>query len=203
MRNLWLCFNGTSQDEKRLNLPHLDYPLVFNIPRISWSDSKDNINLNSKWNAIEIHVDVLVEVKTSIRNRTANDADVLGYRICVGISDLSLIDNVSNPTIRDIVTSKYYSRFHEEANIVSNLIEIDSNIFSDYPLKILYDGNIDSVPLHFNFKALEIINFLCKFISLEKGDMVSLGGAWSTNCIASKRTYSVEFANDLFRCVIE
>ena len=176
MRTLWLQWGGNVDLADSFGLPHLKYPLCYNIPRTAWSDDQKTIFLSFK-NAFSIYVDLLIELDKTIGPSNADttaDQFIRSYRICIGKAEKASESIIDGPTVRDIVVGQYYSRFHDKSNLISKPFYTENirTIFKNINIKI----NGQSFPISVeNFLEYKTIHFLSKFTTLHPGDLVSLG----------------------------
>jgi len=179
MRTLWLCFNGNAEEEKRLQIPVLEYPLSYNIPRASWADNQDLVYLNRQVTRFAVHVDILIELGNMIRKRPVSESDICAYRLCIGVADTAMADNLPHRSIRDIAVNEYYARFHEASNIVGPVIPVkECDELRQETLKVNYGKGALHIPVEWRLKSQAVLDFLAGFTTLRKGDFISLGSIW-------------------------
>jgi hypothetical protein len=179
MRTLWLSFNGGKQEEARLGIAPLEYPLSFNIPRVSWVEDRETIVLNEHTASFAVHVDIVAEVGEDIRGRAVGPEDVGGFRLCVGVADTGMADLLPYKSVRDIVVNQYYARFGEAHNIVSPPLPVkDDDILQAENLEIRCGQHRVKLPAQCRFQSCDVLGFIGGFATLRTGDLVSLGTVW-------------------------
>ena len=176
MRTLWLQWGGNVDLADSFGLSNLQYPLCYNIPRTAWSEDQKTIFLYFK-NPFSIYADLLVELDKTVgpsNTDTMVAQFIRSYRICIGKAEKAISSIIDGPTVRDIVVGQYYSRFHDNSNLISKPLYTDNinTIFKDIDIQI----NGQSFPINVEHSLGDrTIPFLSKFTTLNPGDLVSLG----------------------------
>lgn len=177
MRTLWLQFGGSAAVNDILGIPHLTYPLCYNIPWASWRLESNHLRLRRDTKGAAVFFDLVVEINRDLKNtgEPAASRAIEGFRYCLGISDNTFLDTVSSPTIRDRITCMYYSRFPEGYNNLSQLLTDSYEDLCKEDIDVAFDQAQISTKIDLNHKPEGVLAFLSGITTLNAGDLVSLG----------------------------
>jgi|GEM_PF-5032237 len=174
MRTLWLTWGGAPEFENKIGLSRLDYPLSYNLPRSAWTESSTTIWLKPHTGHYSLYVDLLAEVASG-ESLNQPGPGFTALRWCIGVGDDALMPALGDPTIRDIATLRYYSRFGDGYNVVDKPCSVpaDGRLYAGDAELQMGDTRYPIQKEHFRFsKALEFIH---GFATLTAGDLVSMG----------------------------
>lgn len=178
MRTLWLNWVSASPDAAD-RLGEIDYPLCFNLPSRSWKLGTDSIALIPETVAPKLNVDLLFELDRALAPTGANPdvSFVRGLRLCVGVSEGAFANSAATQIIlteRDKGVFRYYERWPEKYNLVSDLLPC-RDAAALPPIRVSAGRQMYTLLARPRLGPIEILKFFHSFNALAPGDLVSLG----------------------------
>lgn len=192
--NLWLCEANYRDVERLEGIPPRPHVLTYQAPATSLTEDGPVV-LPPHGRTISCACELAVQIdhEVHLADETTAAEAIRGYRVLAGFRDSSLIEEVPLPSDRDEGTGDRCGRWSDGFNCVSALIppgEVGDPY--DARMSVTIDG-FEPVITHtgdYLHRAPAAIVTLSQFLTLQPGDIISLGRAGQMVTVPAGRRLS-------------
>jgi len=177
-RHVWLCEANYRDVEKLEGVPPRPHVMAYQAPYTSVTEGGP-VRLPARATGMAVSCELAVEIDCEVHEADEKMAAgaIRGFRVLAGFRDASVIEEVILPTARDYGVCDYYARWGDTFNCVSELLQSDNPY--DAAMTVQIDG-LDAVTTStadYLHHAPAAIAALSQFLTLQPGDIISLGRA--------------------------
>lgn len=177
-RHVWLCEANYRDVERLEGIPIRPHVMAYEAPYTSLTEGGP-VQLPARASGIDVTCELAVEVDCEVHEAdeaTAAGA-IRGYRVLAAFRDSSVIEEVVLPTARDHGVCDYYARWGDTFNCLSELLQAENPYDGEMTIQIDGFDTVATSATDYLHRAPAAISALSQFLTLQPGDIISLGRA--------------------------